>query len=139
MGLSKANELLLLGRKIDAKKACEYNLCSEVVHNCDMSGDPFRPSSLASRMCNEIDSKLLSLPKGPESMGYFVEAVKGRRRQFMEQVLRDELVKLDERFDNGDVQDAARQLRIGGSSSSDAGASQKRRAMKVAPHHRSKL
>lgn len=114
MGLSKANELLLLGRKISAKTALEWNICSKIDHDCDISGgDPFKVDSLGSRMCTEIDQRLLSLPQSRKTVEYFVAAVKGRRRRVMEQTLRDELTHLDERFDGGDVQDAARTLRIG--------------------------
>ena len=64
-------------------------------------------------MCNEIDQRLLSLPKSEETVKYFVDAVKGHRRGYMEQAVRDELLSLDQRFDRGDVQEAARKLRIG--------------------------
>jgi len=121
MGLSKANELLLLGKKIDARTALERNICSEVIDdigNDNVRCDPFHPHSLASKMCDLIDSKLLSLPKSGDTVKYFVASVKGRRRKLMEQVLHDELLNLDARFDNGDVEAAARQLRIGGSTPS---------------------
>jgi enoyl-CoA hydratase/carnithine racemase len=115
-GLSKANELLLLGKKIDARKAMEWNICSQVVADKDGSDDPFSPTSLASRMCNEIDRKLLSLPLGDKTAEYFVSCVKGARRERMEQVCLTELEKLDERFDTGQVQQAASHINIGSSS-----------------------
>jgi enoyl-CoA hydratase/carnithine racemase len=113
MGLSKANELLLLGKRIDANKALNWNLCSEVVTDCDASGDPFHTNSLASRMCKEIDHRLLSLPLGDTTADVFVSFIKGARRQRMEQVCRTELLKLDERFDTGQVQQAASHIQIG--------------------------
>lgn len=67
MGLAKANALLLLGEKIDADTALQWNLCSRVVKGCDASGDPFHSSSLGSYMSNEIDERLLSLPRGHQT------------------------------------------------------------------------
>jgi enoyl-CoA hydratase/carnithine racemase len=113
-GLSKANELLLLGKKIDAQTAYEWNICSKVVSTCDKSGDAFSPiNSLANMMCNEIDEKLLSLPLGDKTVEYFVACVKGSRRQRLEQVCREELLKLDERFDSGQVAEAASHITFG--------------------------
>ena len=64
MGLSKANELLLLGRKIDAETAVSWNICSEIIPRCDRGGDPFHPTSLASRVAQRLDECLLALPLG---------------------------------------------------------------------------
>jgi len=134
MGLSKANELLLLGKQITAQKAYEWNICSKVV---DVPGtdnnndeDPFHPSSLASKMCDDIRKSLLSLPRGGETAQHFVRLVKGGRRCRMEQILRDELVVLDGRFDSGDVQEAAQRICIGSSStkSSKGSRSQQQRS-----------
>jgi enoyl-CoA hydratase/carnithine racemase len=113
MGLSKANELLLLGKKIDANKALDWNLCSEIVTDCDVSGDPFHNNSLASRMCHEIDHRLLSLPVGDKTADVFVSFVKGARRERLENVCRAELLKLDERFNTGQVQKAASSIQFG--------------------------
>jgi enoyl-CoA hydratase/carnithine racemase len=118
MGLSKANEMLLLGKRIDAKTAVQWNMCSQLVTDCDgkridESGDPFNPNSLASNMCKELDKGLLQLPMGDTTASVFVSFVKGARRQRMEQVCRAELLKLDERFDTGEVQQAASHIRIG--------------------------
>ena len=114
MGLSKANELLLLGKRIDAKTALEWGICSQVISDCDTeSGDPFHPNSLASRMCQELDSQLLSLPSGAETAQVFCTLVKGARRSRMHQVLMRELAVLDQRFQNGEVMEAAKQLTIG--------------------------
>jgi enoyl-CoA hydratase/carnithine racemase len=122
MGLSKANELLLLGRKIDAQTAYEWNLCSRLVETAaDTATDldnPFHPNSLASRMAAEIQERLLSLPMSGQTVEYFCQLVKGgRRREILQQVCRNELSKLDERFHVGHVHAAARQLSIGSSSS----------------------
>lgn len=113
-GLSKANEMLLLGRTIDARTALEWNMCSQVIPDRGLvNDDPFSPDSLASRMCREIDQKLLSLPLGGQTAEYFVSLIKGARRERMEHVCLAELEKLDERFDTGQVQQAACQLKIG--------------------------
>jgi enoyl-CoA hydratase/carnithine racemase len=115
MGLSKANELLLLSREINAQTAVDWGISSRVVHDCDTSGDPFHGRSLASQLCCEIDARLLSLPKGPQTARYFVEMLRGQSRSRLQAICREELLKLDERFDCGDVQKAARGLRIGSS------------------------
>jgi len=67
MGVTKANELLMLSRKIDAETALQWNLCSRVVKDCDASGDPFHPNSIASYMSREIDEQLLKLPRGHQT------------------------------------------------------------------------
>lgn len=65
MGMSKANELLLLGRKIDAPTAVAWNMCSEIIPACDTrSGDPFHPNSLATKVASRIDESILALPLG---------------------------------------------------------------------------
>jgi Delta3-Delta2-enoyl-CoA isomerase len=113
-GLSKANELLLLGKKIDAQTSVDWNICSQKVNVTNEGmADPFHAESLASRMCIEIDRKLLSLPLGERTAGYFVSFVKGARRDQMERICLAELDKLDERFDSGQVQQAARHMKIG--------------------------
>ena len=117
-GLSKANELLLLGKKIDAHTAMDWNICSKVVNTPSTQDgiDPFNINSLASKMCTEIDKKLLALPLGERTAAYFVSFLKGARRERMEQVCFAELNKLDERFDSGQVQEASRYVKIGSSS-----------------------
>lgn len=114
-GLSKANEMLLLGKKICALTAMDWNICSKVVksHGTTSPDDPFMPDSLGSQMCKEIDRKLLSLPLGDKTAHYFVHFIKGARRERMEKVCLAELDKLDERFDTGQVQEAASNIRIG--------------------------
>ncbi|CAB9507104.1 CoA delta isomerase 2, mitochondrial [Seminavis robusta] len=114
MGLSKANEILLLGKRVDAKTALDWGICSQVITDCDLSsGDPFHPNSLASRMCQDIDKRLLSLTNGPATAQVFCTLVKGARRSRMHQVLLRELAVLDQRFRNGEVLEAAKQLVIG--------------------------
>ena len=62
-GMSKANELLLLGSKIDARTAEKWNLCSYVVDDSeDFIDDPFHAQNIASKVCRMIAEKLLSLP-----------------------------------------------------------------------------
>ena len=114
MGMSKANELLLLGRRIDAKTAYDWNICSRVVPDNGNVEDPFDPRSLGSRLCKELDKRLLSLPMGKKTANYFAELIKGgQQRKRMQEVCRQELLKLDERFDTGQVKVAASQLAIG--------------------------
>ena len=67
MGMSKANELLLLGKKIDAKTALDWNICSQIVPGCDQSGNPFHPKSLGSITCDQIDNHILKLPLGDKT------------------------------------------------------------------------
>ena len=63
MGLQHANEMLLLGEKIDAKKAIEYNLCMKIIYDCNEDCvDAFAKDSIGMKVCQEIDEKLLSLP-----------------------------------------------------------------------------
>lgn len=115
-GLSKANELLLLGKKISARTALDWNFCSRVVADTGGLDDPFSPDSLASRLSDEIHRKLLSLPLGDKTVLYFVSLIRGSRRERMEQVCLAELAKLDERFDTGQVQQAVSHINIGSSS-----------------------
>jgi peroxisomal 3,2-trans-enoyl-CoA isomerase len=113
MGLAKANEMLLLSRELNARTAVDWGVSSRIVPDCDDSGNPFHANSLASRLCAEIDERLLQLPKGRQTAKYFVSMLRGRRCDRLGSICRQELLKLDERFDNGDVQRAARGLQIG--------------------------
>jgi peroxisomal 3,2-trans-enoyl-CoA isomerase len=131
MGLSKANELLLLGKKIDAATAFNYNIASRVV---DQSTNPNDKTSFDStnnvveNLCTELDRSLLSLPLGARTSSYFVNLIRGgHRKEILQEVCRRELVRLDERFDNGDTLEAARSLKIGSNG--------KQRA----PNHKSRL
>lgn len=117
MGFAKANELLLLGKKIDAKTAVDWNLCSQVVPNTvDASDNPFDPNSLASHLCGKIEKQLLSLPLSQKTAKYFVALIRGggcSRKQRMQQVCRQELLKLDERGRTGQILEALQALKIG--------------------------
>lgn len=110
MGLSNANQLLLLGKKIDAEKAVRCHICSDVVEGYNKDGDAFSEFSIGSKLCVEIDSKLLSLSQGEKTSKIFVDMVRSRRRQYYEQVTKNELVRLDSRIDSGEVLEAAMSL-----------------------------
>jgi enoyl-CoA hydratase/carnithine racemase len=113
MGLVKANELLLLGKKIDAPTAVDWNVCSRIVPDADVdSGDPFHPNSLASIMALEIDQSLLTLPGARRTAELYVGMVRGADRLRLQSICQDELTKLDERFDNGEVAEAATRLAV---------------------------
>lgn len=112
MGLAKANELLLLGKKIDAKTAVDWNLCSQVVPNT-VTDNPFHPNSLASHLCGQLEKKLLSLPLSQKTATYFVALIRGSRKHRMQQVCRRELCKLDERGEKGHILEALQALKIG--------------------------
>ena len=140
-GLSKANELLLLGRRIDAATALQWNICSRVVGSSHP--DPFDENSLGSRMCHEIDRELLSLPLGDQTAAYFVQFIKGARSERLRDLCLRELAGLDERFDTGQVGEAARHLQIGSSSSSSSSSRQhnnhNQHQQQTPPHAQSKL
>ena len=141
-GLSKANELLLLGRRIDAETALQFNICSRVVvppSTSPQTDDPFDNSSLGSQMCHEIDRKLLSLPLGDKTAEYFVKFIKGARSERLHALCLRELEKLDERFDTGQVGEAAKQLQIGSSSRQHSGNQQQQNPRATASQIRSKL
>ena len=95
MGLSKANEMLLLGKEINAKTALEWNIASQVINQHEINTtDPFDPNSLASRMANELDERLLSLPCGDRTVEYFIALVKGSRRRELQSVCLEEVRSL---------------------------------------------
>jgi Delta3-Delta2-enoyl-CoA isomerase len=118
MGLSKANEMLLLGRKIDAETAVHWHIASRVVEDCDAT-DPFHSNSLAMLLAREIDTKLLQLPRGHQTAQVFCHLIRGPRMARLQQVCREELVKLDERMNSGECLEASRQLNIGKRSQHD--------------------
>lgn len=65
MGLSAANEMLILGKKVGSTRAVEVGLCSEVVvEDGGVGGDPFLEGSIGGKMCREVEERLLSLPHG---------------------------------------------------------------------------
>jgi enoyl-CoA hydratase/carnithine racemase len=101
MGLSKSNELLLLGKKIDANTALQWNICSRVVKSEVL--DPFHTDSLANYMATEVDTSLLQLPLGSKTARIFVDLVRRNRKDRLKEICRKELEHLDTRFNNGDV------------------------------------
>jgi enoyl-CoA hydratase/carnithine racemase len=109
MGLAKANELLLLGKEIDARTAVEWNICSRVVTvgDGDCATNPFHPKSLASIIANDVESKLLTLPSGMQTSIYFVSLIR-HGREGLRKVCLEELALLDERSAAGEVQQASR-------------------------------
>ena len=118
MGLAKTNELLLLGKEIDAPTAYSWGICSRLVGDdnggtIDHLNDPFHPTSLASTMAVEIETKLLMLPRSSRTIKYFVSMVrKSQPRNInLRQICIGELQKLDERKSFGDMDVAIESLR----------------------------
>ena len=111
MGLSKANEMLLLGKKVDAETALKWNICSQVLRDTNVE-EPFNHHSLANHMARELDERLLKLPLGERTGQVFVSLIRGQRQERMYRTCRRELVHLDERFNNGEVLEASMQLDI---------------------------
>lgn len=109
MGLSKANELLLLGRKIDAETAMAWNICSSISPE---NGESVGNTGVAARLCTLLDENLLALPLGSRTASYFVDLIR-HRKAMLSDVCRLELQRLDERFDSGQVELAASNLHIG--------------------------
>lgn len=109
MGLSKANEMLLLGKKIDAGTALAWNICSQIVPGVNTE-EPFHHDSLANYMAREVDERLLKLPMGDRTGQLFVSFIRGQRQARMQRVCRKELVELDARFNRGEVLEALMQL-----------------------------
>lgn len=123
MGLSKANEMLLLGKKIDATTALAWNVVSQVIEispGDDCYSNPFAFSgskSLAIQMCDQLQQHLLSLPLGSTTTSQlFVSMMRGSRRNRLIQVCQEELRLLNERFQRGDVLQAVSELSFGGQS-----------------------
>ena len=90
-------------------------------------------------MCHEIDRELLSLPLGDQTAAYFVQFIKGARSERLRDLCLRELAGLDERFDTGQVGEAARHLRIGSSSSSRQHNNNIQHQKQTLPHAQSKL
>lgn len=68
MGLAKANELLLLGQKIDASTAVQWNICSRILEcSSNPANDPFHPNGIGVQVCQRIENHLLSLTLGKET------------------------------------------------------------------------
>jgi enoyl-CoA hydratase/carnithine racemase len=115
MGLSKANDLLLLGKKIDAQTAKEVNLCSNVIDlkNCEERDDPFAYNNIGDIMCRELNDRLFSLPHSSKSSRIFVNMVRGRRRKILVDVCEEEMNILLNRIVSGEVREAATAIRFG--------------------------
>ena len=119
MGLAKTNELLLLAKEIDAPTAYSWGICSRLVDDNNDDGiidgvnDPFHPTSLASTMALEIETKLLMLPRSARTIEYFVSMVRKSpsRNINLRRICIDELQKLDERKSFGDMDVAIESLR----------------------------
>ncbi len=63
MGLSKANEMLLLGKNIEAKTVKEWNICSRVMKQSSGRNveDPLYFNSIGRIICREIEDSLISI------------------------------------------------------------------------------
>ena len=116
MGLSKANELLLLGKRIDAKTAVDWNICSRMIElePHQNGADPFSNHSLAHHVCNELNQLLLSLPLSDKTTRVFISLIRGQKQRIhrMQQICRNELKLLDQRGRNGDVLLALHELTL---------------------------
>ena len=114
MGLSKANDLLLLGKKIDAPTAKEVNICSQIIHlsTCKNRENPFEEHNIGDIMCQELDDHLFRMPHASATSRIFVLMVRGRRRQMLENVCKEEMSILLNRISTGEVRDAARTLQM---------------------------
>jgi peroxisomal 3,2-trans-enoyl-CoA isomerase len=67
MGVARANNLLLMGKKIDADQAFADKLVTEIVRACDQSGNPFAVRSIGYQVSNDLDNQLLSLTHGDKT------------------------------------------------------------------------
>jgi Delta3-Delta2-enoyl-CoA isomerase len=110
MGLSKANELLLLGITLDAPTAVAWNIASRVV---SIQDHPASSLWLALAMAHEVDARLLQLPRGPQTAQIFCQLLRGPRMDRLQHVCREELRQLDQRMNAGECLEAAMQLKIG--------------------------
>jgi len=120
MGMSNANELLLLGKKINAERAVLDRIVSGIVDvnitNSSAKDDSnaFASESIGSKVCQELDERLFQLCHGDKSAGIFVKMIRGRskRRREFEILCREELSQLDKRLRNGEVLEAALNLNL---------------------------
>ena len=112
MGLGRANELLLLGKKIGPKRAVSVRIVCDIIEDCDESGDAFSRNSIGSRVCKDLDESLLQIYNGDKTSMIYVGMIRGRakRRAQLETVCKEELTRLDGRLRSGEVLDAAMQL-----------------------------
>ncbi len=108
-----ANEMLLMGEKIDASKAVSNHLCTRIMEDCNHCCESaFSIDSIGSKAVEEIDNKLLSLPSGDKTAKIFVEMIRGKRRYHLAAVCKEELLRLDQRIESGEVLEAVLELSI---------------------------
>jgi peroxisomal 3,2-trans-enoyl-CoA isomerase len=115
MGLACANEMLILGEKINAQKAVSNHLCIKIVEECSHEcTDAFAPDSIGRMVCQILVDKLFSLPSSEATARIFVEMIRGRvsRQQYLENICKEELSRLDERVENGEVLEAVLELSV---------------------------
>ncbi len=124
MGLSKANEMLLLGKKIDATTALSWNIVSQIInvpnkeeeaqHRQNDDNNAGIIPHVAQQICEQLDQQLLSLPLGSTTAQIFVSLLRGgshqQRRDALIHTCQEELRQLDLRFRKGHVLQAASQL-----------------------------
>jgi len=67
MGMARANNLLLMGKQINANEALSDKLVTEIVRNCVQTGNPFDEQSIGYKVCNDLDNQLLSLTHGDKT------------------------------------------------------------------------
>jgi len=106
MGLARANNLLLMGKQINANEAVSDRLVTEIVRNCDQSGDCFDEQSIGYKVCNDLDNQLLSLAHADKTAKEFVSLVRGKRREHLKRVCVEEWLSFEKRIRRGDVNDA---------------------------------
>jgi peroxisomal 3,2-trans-enoyl-CoA isomerase len=111
MGLPRANELLLMGKKINAERAYSDKLVSGIIKDCGQSGDAFADDSIGVRVSCDIDDCLLSLSHGEKTAKVFVSLTRSEsRRRILEKVCIEEWLKFEKRIRNGEVYDAVAAL-----------------------------
>jgi len=67
MGVARANELLLMGKKIDAERAVLDRLACGIIDDCDDCGDAFSNGSIGVKVCRELDERLFQLCHGDKT------------------------------------------------------------------------
>ncbi len=118
MGMSHANELLLLGKKIDSERAVLDRIVSGIVDVTDTTSkdnlNAFASGSIGSKVCQDLDERLFQLCHGDKSAKIFVKMIRGRRerRREFEILCKEELSQLDKRLRSGEVLEAALNLNL---------------------------
>jgi len=93
MGPAKANEILMMGKKLTAKEALERNLISEIF-----------PKAQFKEMLQEKIDHMNSLPAG--SLRFAKKLSRDREVDFLERVNEEECVQLEERWQSEDCKQA---------------------------------